>query len=386
MKTKYITTLVLEGANGVGKSTLTLELFKLYNYRYMIYHRGELSNLLYAKKYNRPFSQTQCGLPFLHILLTCDKKELAQRIMQRGGENDDEVQLELNKIDEQNDFVDLALRLGNDYHIIIFNTTGMTPSESAIKLKDIIDDYIKSLPVDEKMSEWNEMYLKGCQKLGIEFKSRDNQLYFNDILTMSEYTLQNGVYEMYTDKTYPDNLIFMKGYSDDIELMDKELDFAYIINSKILKRKEVYDYYKVFDDNNLKFLTSDNNTYIPLYKNRVTMERAFGDNFIKQLSRARATVYCSRDLATRKLQTARLYEGIRAKQIVFVDKLTDINNEMLKQIYDRQDLIDLLSVTPETIVNNYKYILENNLTEVILEYQDKFYNNILKVLDKNGYK
>lgn len=373
MKSKYITTIILEGANGVGKSEAIQQLFKLYNYRYMVYHRGEISNLLYAKKYNRPFSQTQCGLPFLHILLTCDEKELANRIMKRGDTD------ELNKIEEQEEFIKLANDMKNDYHILICDTTGLSIEEVGRKLKFMIDNYVNSMPIDDKVSEWNEMYMKGCNKLGIDFKVRDNQLYFNDVLTMSEYTLQNGVFETYTDKTYPDNLIFMQGYSDNIELKEKDLDFAYIINSKILKRKEVYDYYNAWDMEGMRFLISEY-INIPNYQNSERMSRCFGDDFIRELSRAKATVYCSRDLASRKLQTARLYEGIRANQIVFIDKLTDPDNEILNQIYDRDDLKELLSVTPETIVNNYHYILNNNLRGVILDYQNKFYNKLVRGL------
>ena len=378
MKSKYITTIILEGANGVGKSEAILQLFKLYNYRYMIYHRGELSNLLYAQKYNRPFCQTQCGLPFLYILLTCDKEELKNRILKRGDKE------ELEKIDEQDKFIELAEKLKNDYHILICDTTGLSIEEVGLNLKSMIDSYVNSMPIDSNMSEWNEMYMRGCNKLHIDFKVRDNQLYFNDILTMSEYTLQNGVYETYSDKTYPDNLIFMQGYSDNIELKEKDLDFVYIINSKIRKRPEVYDYYDVWNETGLKFLTSDF-IEIPEYKGRIKMNRAFGDNFIKELSRAKATVYTSRDLASRKLQTARLYESIRAQNIVFIDKLTDINNEILKQIYDRDDLIKLLSVTPETIVNNYYHIINNNLRDVILNYQNQYYKKLLKGIKDNEY-
>ena len=50
--------LVIEGPDAVGKSTLIDGLFKHYNFRYMCYHRGELSNYVFAKKFNRPFFAT----------------------------------------------------------------------------------------------------------------------------------------------------------------------------------------------------------------------------------------------------------------------------------------------------------------------------------------
>lgn len=380
MRSKYITTIILEGANGVGKSEAIQQLFKLYNYRYMCYHRGELSNLLYANKYHRPFSQTQCGLPFLYIVLTCDKEELKQRIIKRGDLD------ELNKIDEQDEFIKLAHELVRDYHILICDTTSLSIEEVGHKLKMMIDIYVNSLGCDDVESEWNKMYHKGCEKVGIKFMTRNNQLYFNNILTMSEYTLQNGVYETYSDKSYPDNLIFMQGYSDNIKLKEKDLDFAYIINSKIRNRPEIYEYYRAWNREDLKFLTSDNHEFIPEYKNGVRMNRVFGDDFITELSRAKATVYSSRDLASRKLQTARLYESILAEQVVFIDKLTDPDNEILDLIYgDNKYLKDLISVTPETIVNNYRYIIDNNLIPMILSYQRIYYSKLKECLKENKY-
>lgn len=386
MKSKYITTIILEGTDGVGKTTITHELFKIYNYRYMVYHRGEMSNLFYAMKYNRPFSQTQCGLPFLHILLICDKNELKKRITERNLD----VKVELSKIDDQDKFIKLARNMEKDYHILICDTTNLTPEETGLKLRGMIDKYVRNLEIDRKLSEWNEMYLKGCNKLNLPFVVRDNQLYINDILTMSEYTLQNGVYEEYTNKNYPDNLIFMLGYSEKLVLKKKDIDFAYVINSKILKRPEVYRYYEVFEEAGKTFLTSNNPKLIPDYKHQIKMDRVFGNKFIMELSRCKATVYTSRDLASRKLQTARLYEAIKAKQIVFVDEMTDIDKEILSQIYGNDDykgtkFIDLMTVTPETIIDKYNYILKNDLTSVILKYQTNFYKNLLKELSNPDF-
>lgn len=84
MKSKTITTLVVEGTDGVGKTTLYKNLLDYYNYMYCVYDRGELSNIVYAEKYNRPFCSTQRGLPILYILLICNKSELKRRIIERA--------------------------------------------------------------------------------------------------------------------------------------------------------------------------------------------------------------------------------------------------------------------------------------------------------------
>ena len=117
MRYRNVHNLVIEGPDGVGKTTLIMGLFHHYNYRYMCYHRGELSNYIFAQKYNRPFTATQRGLPFLNIVLLRNPTELAQRIMDRGAETDDEVQFELEKVGDNKLFKKYAEEFKNDYDI-----------------------------------------------------------------------------------------------------------------------------------------------------------------------------------------------------------------------------------------------------------------------------
>lgn len=384
MKSRNITTIIVEGTDGVGKSELIKQLFNIYNYRYMVYHRGELSNLVYALKYNRPFAITQNGLPFLHILLTCDKEEIKRRIIHRGIERNElavTVKKEIEKVNDQDVFIELASKLSNDYHMIILDTTDKSISEVGKAAAKMIDEYVSNLRNDEQISEWNKVYKNACDKLGLSFSSKDNQPYINDIQFMSELTCHNGVYERFDNKEYPDNLIFSLSYSIDESMVDniqKTEDFSYIINSKILRRPEVYDYYNAFINHNKTCIVSDSlNMEHQLLKRQ---KRVFGDDFVLSQVKAKATVYTARDLAYLKMQTARLYEAILAKQIVFVDKLSDLDCDILKQIHNDENIISLLYTTPEEVCDAYdKIINDSTLYHSIINAQTEWYNNLVKL-------
>lgn len=387
MKSKYITTIILEGTDGVGKSTITNELFKIYNYRYMVYHRGELSNLFYALKYDRPFAATQNGLPFLHVLLTCNKSELRDRIYQRGfalHQSYEHVQSELDKINDQDEFIRLAKAMSNDYHFIILDTSGLSAEDTGKILAKRIDEYVANLENDKEISSWNKMYEKACKKLKLKFTTKANQPHINDVPFMSELTCQNGVYERFDNRDYPDNLIYSMAYDvkkSDIDKVKKQFDFAYIINSKIKRRPEVYDYLNAFTNQDLSCMISESDL-IDSNLLRVRTPRMFGDEFIKTIAKARATVYCARDLAHLKMQTARLYEAILAEQIVFVDSLSDVDCDILNDIFcNETDIIKLLYVRPETICQNYKFIVTHpEMYDYILHTQRKWYDSLCDML------
>ena len=383
MKSKNITTLVLEGVDGVGKSTIIDRLFKYYDYKYMLYHRGELSNLVYAKKFKRQFTTTQVGLPFLHILLTADEATLQERIWFRSA-NGQEAMEDFDKMKDQDTFIAMAKLMKPNYHIIIHNTTGETVEETVKSLVNEINSYVESLDIDESVSPWNTQYELGCKKLGLDFKVRDNQPYINDIAFMSELTCQNGVYETYADKKYPDNLIFAYGY-DEPKLEKKVYDFQYIINSKIKQRPEVYEYYQAMIDDNKTCqisesrLIEDNDCF-------ARIPRQFGNSFISTLSKSKATVYTSRDLEYLELQTARLYEAILADNIVFVDKLTDPQNKILSQIHSSIPIQYLLRVEPENLIDSYNVVMKDkDLQKQILKNQHRWLNEQFRLIQSKDF-
>ena len=372
MKSRNITNIIIEGANGVGKTTLQQNLLKHYNYTIPVYDRGEFSNFVYSKIYNRPFSAMQRHLPFLYIFLYCDKKQLAERINNREDKSD------LDKLDEQDLFLDYLDEFKRDYHVIEIDTTNMTQNDVLNEAILLIEDYVEKLKNDpiESYSSWNKAYAQCCKKYGHDFYVRDNQPYFDGFPLMAETNLHNGRYETFTDKSVPHNLIYCQQYSQKPYITRKSEDFVYIINSKIHSRQEVYDYYDTFVKNNLTCITGVDAKYDnPLIK---PCERVFGDDYIKVLSRARATVYIGRKMEYLKYVSTRLYESILADNIIFVDKLSDLNSDILKQIHNNdEELIELLTVTPENIVNKYEYLLKcPNVVLKILLNQKNYYINL----------
>ncbi len=382
MRYKNVHNLVIEGPDGVGKTTLIMGLFHHYNYRYMCYHRGELSNYIFAHKYNRPFTATQRGLPFLNIVLLCNEKELAKRIMDRGAETDDEVQYELSKVTDNRLFEKYVEEFKNDYDIFVIDTTNLSAQDVLNKVCDELDRRFEEDAKDSEISEWNQRYLIACKKYGLRFDVIDNQPYIEGKPIMVESTLHNGLYETFTDKRFPDNLLYSLAYEHKYRNVPKKYTFNYVINSKIKRRPEIYDYYKAFIKNNLTCLISDN-PLIPKNKNLVRMGRVFGEQFIDALAETEATVYCARDLEYLKLQTARLYESILANNIIFVDKSSDTQCDILKAIHgENYNLINLLYVTPNNICYKYSQ-LTKSMKLKILENQRKYYDRLIKEFEEN---
>lgn len=384
-KQKNIFNVIIEGADGVGKSTLIGKLFEHYNFRYMCYHRGELSNYVFAKKFGRQFYTTQRGLPFIYILLHCDKEVLKSRILNRSKiENwsKEETNHELAKVEDVDKFLETAKEMSRDYIIFTIDTTNLNEDEVANEAFKLLDNFYYSTEKDRELSSWNKMYDELCKKYGLKFEVIDNQPYIDGEPICVEATLHNGKYETFKDKKCYDNLMYAMNYPNHNVVSAKEFDFHYIINSKIKERPELYDYFKEFDDNNMKYIVSDN-PLIEKTDNQYRTGRVFGEDYINLISKANATIYCGRDLAYLKLQTARLYEAIIANNIVFVDKKSDKDCEILNEIYSnmssdfKEKIINYLYITPDTLIQNYTAIIQNkHLVSLILEKQHQYFERL----------
>lgn len=382
---KNIHNLIIEGPDGVGKTTLIKNIFKHYNYMYMCYHRGEISNYIYAKKYNRPYYVTQNGLPFLYIVLLADKNSLENRIWKRASKENWKlinISEELDKADDSKLFEEVAKQMSSQYDIEIIDTTNLTEEQVLDRVVEILDKRYEEATSDETLSEWNKMYKKGCEVLGKEFKVINNQPYIDKKPANCETTLHNGAYETFTNKTVPNNLIFTLGYGKTkVSPEVKSFDFQYIINSKIKNRPEVIDYYNAFEKAGLGCITSNYET-IREYNNFKRYDRIFGEQYLEIISQAKATVYTAREVEYLKIQTGRLYEGIIAQNVVFVDKDSDKNQDMLKNIYGKDsDLIELLTVTPENIVERYKTVFsDSELVKKILQKQNDYLSHLMEIV------
>lgn len=375
---KNIFNLIIEGADGVGKSTLINGLFKNYNFRYMCYHRGELSNFVFAKKYGRQFFATQNKFPFLYIYLYCSKEELHNRIMSRSckeGWNDADTMNEISKIEDVDLFEEAYNDMKKDYDIVRIDTSNCSKEETLKKVIDFLDNRERSIKEDEVLTSWNKMYLKICNKLGISFKVYDNQPYIEGRPVMVESTLHNGEYETYADKKCYDNTLYAMAY-DEVKLQKKVYDFNYIINSKIKRRPEIFEYYKAFEKGLLTCQISGRNDLVKESDCLIKQKDFTGNDYLSNISKSNATVYCSRDLAYLELQTARLYEAILAKNIIFVDEETDRDNKILKQIYvDDLFMQNFMRVNPSNVAAKYKSLNKNSIN-YILDCQDKFWKKI----------
>ena len=383
MKSKYINHIILEGCDGVGKDTICKNLWKKYDFKQRVYVRGEISDYVYAKKYNRPFISTQRNLPFLYIVLIGDEKIIKKNILNRKNK-DENIKEELEKISDNKEFEKAADILKISYHIIKIYCKDKTIEELVNEIYSKSINYINNLSCDPEINDFNKLYKLGCEKCNINLKVRNNQPFFNNTMIMADAQLHNGSFETYSDKKCPHNLIFSLAYTntkEEISKIKKDIDFCYPINSKILVRPEVYSYFCEFEKNNISFLTTDSQ-YIPKYKMCVRMDKCFGNKYINSTARCKATIYTARDLIDIKMITVRPYEATLADQIIFVDEITDENNEILNQIYnDKSDFAsickNLLRVNPSNICDNYKEVISNNeLVSYILSQQHIWYDNL----------
>lgn len=387
MKSKNITHIILEGCDGVGKDTIKDEIWRAYNFQYRVYCRGEISDYVYAKKFNRKFISTQRGLPFLYVVLIGDEEIIEKHIKERAERlswPSDLLKKELEKISDNKLFEKYATLLSKEYHILTIYCKDKGIHTLCAEIYDKTIEYINNLSTDIELTPFNKQYKSGCDKLKIKFDVRDNQPYMDDIRIMADAHLHTGAFETFDNKDIPHNLIFCCGY--DINLIDKKVpktvDFAYPINSKILQRLEVYEYYTEFEKNKISFLVTDS-IYVPNYNCAKRMGKCFGDEYITRLATAKATIYTARDLVDIEMMTCRLYEGILANQIVFVDKLSDPDCKILKNIYkDNERLINLLYITPETIVKNYRALNDDDVNTILHAQQDWFFNQIKEFKDK----
>ena len=385
MKSKNINTFIIEGVDGVGKTTLYKNLLEAFNYIFPVYDRGELSNFVYAKKFNRCFSSSQRGFPILYILLYCDKEVLTKRIIKRANDENwkkEDLKNELLKISDQDIFLKYYNDFAKDYHIIKIDTSNLSIKETARYAEIKIRQYLCKLNIDSEstFSQWNKIYSNECKKLGLNYKVIDNQPYINELPIMAECNLHNGLYETFTDKRIPHNLIYCQYYNQypllTKTIMRKE-DFSYIINNKIFTKHKVYNYFNTFVENGLTCLTgetvySKNDPFIKC------CNRVFGDDYIQLISKAKATIYIGRRLEYLKYLSTRLYESIIAQQVIFVDELSDLDCDILKQIHGKDSkLIELLTVNEKNIADKYNFIFnDSNLVYQIIDNQNNYYKNL----------
>ena len=352
-------------------SKLTTDVSYRLNDRYLVKYDGDITEYVCAEREHRVPNKYLHNVPALHVVLY-DKTS-------NGILNERNAA-----------YVRAATLLKDEYNIITIETSNMTYDEVVDTITNEVKKFVSALPTDKEINGFNELYKKGAEKYGLKVTIRDNQPYLENQQFMADFQYHNGLYETFEDKSMPDTLLYVAAYNNtETDMSNKTIDFQYPINSKILFRPEVKDYVKHISDS-LTLLTTESHYLddVANMKNVTMFGKVFGDDYIKQLSRTKATIITNRELAHTEMMTARWYEAVLANTVIFVDKITDPYSKVLKQIHsDNEKLIDLLTVIPETIVNNYLTVINDaQLVKQILDAQHKWFNKLLSEIDAEKIK
>lgn len=287
-------------------------------------------------------------------------------------------------------YIHAAEVLKNEYNIITIDHTDMVSNELEDEIVKRVKEFVEKLPKDKEINAFNELYKKGAEKYGLKVTVRDNQPYLENQMFMADFQYHNGLYETFEDKSMPDTLLYAAAYENTTTNTEgKQFDFQYPINSKILFRPEVKYYIKHISDS-LTLTTTESHYLddVANMKNVNMFGKVFGDDYIKQLSRAKATIITNRELAHTEMMTARWYEAVLANTVIFADYITDPHSKVLKQIHGNDEqLIDKLTVVPETIVNSYNEVMsDKELVKTILDKQHAWFNKLLSEIDAEKIK
>lgn len=287
-------------------------------------------------------------------------------------------------------YIHAAEVLKNEYNIITIDHTDMVSDELEDEIVKRVKEFVEKLPKDKEINAFNELYKKGAEKYGLKVTVRDNQPYLENQMFMADFQYHNGLYETFEDKSMPDTLLYAAAYENTTTNTEgKQFDFQYPINSKILFRPEVKYYIKHISDS-LTLTTTESHYLddVANMKNVNMFGKVFGDDYIKKLSKAKATIITNRELAHTEMMTARWYEAVLANTVIFADYITDPHSKVLKQIHGNDEqLIDKLTVVPETIVNSYNEVMsDKELVKTILDRQHAWFNKLLSEIDAEKIK
>lgn len=119
----------IDGIDRCGKNTLVKYIQYLSNHRYMVYDRGLLSNVTYARMFNRNSYDLEQYKPFVFVYLTCDKSDWEIRCKLTN-----EPPIDYDKHKAEFDYTAKQFEL-NGFKLLRYNTSELTPYSIA---KDII--------------------------------------------------------------------------------------------------------------------------------------------------------------------------------------------------------------------------------------------------------
>jgi hypothetical protein len=352
-----ISHVVIEGCDGVGKSTLLFGLQKKFNRIGPSFRdRGELSDFVYAKKFGRSLvSVNQCHLPILYVLITKTEDEIRKQLERRAQIDliaAKDLSEELDAIKDQRLFMDVYHEFKVDHHIITCDLTGKSIDESIDFVYDEINIYIDSLPKDCADSTTHFILSNAACKKQWRFYSIDGQPYFNSKMAILDPDKHNGVYETVTDKTYPISLMYaaeFEPYVKDCEKFDNNV--AVLDNRLFLNKREVM----------LKEHTDD-------------VFQAMRD-YIDIFNSASCIVYYTR-YAYRHGVSPLLYLAAMSNTVIFFDQKLTRQIDIYEQIYkNHEELINYVTfASNDSLKEKKKAIFDNeNVEKAILFVQKQWY-------------
>ena len=352
-----ISHVVIEGCDGVGKSTLLFGLQKKFNRIGPSFRdRGELSDFVYAKKFGRSVvSVNQCHLPFLYVLITKSEDEIRKQLERRAQIDPvaaKDLSEELDAIKDQRLFMDVFHEFKVDHHAIMCNLTGKTIDESIDFVYDKINEYLEHLPKDCADSTTHFILSSAACKKQWRFHSINGQPYFNSKMAILDPDKHNGVYETVTDKTYPISLMYaaeFEPYVKDRVKIDKNL--AIVDN-------------RVFSD--------DHEVILPEH---ITNIMTGMEGFMNVFNTSSCVEYYTR-YGYRHGVSPMLYLAAMTNTVIFFDQRHTLQMDIYQQIYkNHEELIKYVTfISKDSLKEKKKDVFDNeNIKKAILFAQKQWY-------------
>lgn len=352
-----ISHVVIEGCDGVGKSTLLFGLQKKFNRIGPSFRdRGELSDFVYAKKFGRSLvSVNQCHLPILYVLITKSEDEIRKQLERRAQIDPvatKDLSEELDAIKDQSLFMDMYHEFKVDHHVIMCNLTGKSIEESIEFVYDEINKYLDNLPKDCADTATHFILSNAACKKQWRFYSIDGQPYFNSKMTILDPDKHNGVYETVTDKTYPISLMYaaeFEQYVKDCEKFDNNV--AVLDNKLFLNKKEVM--FKEHTDNVFQAMKD----YINIFNSTSCIEYYTKYGYRHGVSPL-------------------LYLAAMTNTVIFFDKRHTRQMDIYEQIYkNHEELINYVTfISENSLKEKKKAVFDNeNIKKTILFAQKQWY-------------
>ena len=352
-----ISHVVIEGCDGVGKSTLLFGLQKKFNRIGPSFRdRGELSDFVYAKKFGRSVvSVNQCHLPFLYVLIVKSEDEIRKQLERRAQIDPvaaKDLSEELDAIKDQRLFIDMYHEFKVDHHVIMCNLTGKTIDESIDFVYSEINKYLDHLPKDCADSTTHFILHSAACKKQWRFHSINGQPYFNSKMAILDPDKHNGVYETVTDKTYPISLMYAAEFEPYVKELDKLDNELAVLDNRVFS----YDKEVILPEHTTDILQSMR-------------------DFMNIFNSASCIEYYTK-YGYRHGISPMLYLAAMTNTVIFFDQRHTLQTDIYEQIYkNHEELIKYVTfLSKDSLKEKKKAVFEDeNVKKAILFAQKQWY-------------